>query len=124
MSRFEDAMQTGGACMMYELSDPYVYWPGGAVADAITIDAIWTGMHQGDEFDDRGISECARAEVQIWADDDNGVASPAIQKDIIVKDGAHWRVMEILETTGGLHRLNVERVDRAVVGRGRGRNRG
>ena len=120
MSRFTDAFQIGGEALLYSNGETVDYWPAGVEDDAIEITAIWTGLTSGDRDDGRGRSEYAEAEVQIWADDTRGVAEPAVRLDKIIKGGAEWRVMNIIETVAGMHRLSVERVARSVVGRGRG----
>lgn len=121
MSKFSDAMQVAGAGLMDRLADAIAYWPAGVEDDEIEIVGIFTGQVAREADSGRMRDGGHRGELQVWADDANGVAAPAILSDIAVIDGANWRVIEILETVGGIHRLLVERVERNVVGRGRGR---
>lgn len=121
MSAFNDAMTFGNEALLEATGEAYEYWPGGVEDDAIEIDAIWTGLGRGDREGARGgRNEFAEAEVQIWADDTRGVAEPAVRLDKILRSGHEWCVMAVLESVGAMHRLAVERVDRSVVGRGRG----
>lgn len=121
MSKFTDAMGVGGASLMDQLADTVEYWPGGDEESAVEIVAVFTGQaareDDGGRFRDGG----HQGELLVWADADLGVVAPNLKSDIAVVNGAEWRVMEILETVGGMHRLMVERVVRGVVGRGRGR---
>lgn len=121
MSRFTDAMNIANEALLNATGDTVEYWPGGVEDDALEITAIWTGQIRGDRDDARaGRSEYNEAEVQIWADDVRGVAEPDLRLDKILHAGAEWRVMAILESVAGMHRLSVERVARSIVGRGRG----
>lgn len=121
MSRFSESMSFGNEALMDNNGDGIEYWPAGDEDEAIEIDAIWTELTTQELGDDRRQTQTGRAECQIFADDDRGVASVTLKADVIVKDGGRWVVMEILETVAGMHRLLVEAETRGVVGRARGR---
>lgn len=121
MSRFDEQMAIGGAGLMDQLGDVIEYWPAGVEDDAVEIVAVFTGQTAREEDAGRFRDKGHRGELMVWADAEIGVAAPNLKSDIAVVNGMSWRVMEILETVGGLHRLQVERVTRNVVGRGRGR---
>jgi hypothetical protein len=121
MSRFNEQMAIGGAGLMDQLGDVIEYWPGGDEDSAVEIVAVFTGQTSREEDAGRFRDGGHKGELMVWADAEIGVAAPNLKSDIAVVNGASWRVMEILETVGGMHRLQVERVTRNVVGRGRGR---
>lgn len=117
-------MAAGNAALLHETGDVHAYWPAGVEADAIEIDVIWTGQRTFEQPAMReGKEQVEQAEAQVWANETNGVASPKILHDKIVHGGVVWTVVGVLETVGGMHRLQMERVKRTVVGSGRGRGR-
>lgn len=120
MSRFKDAFTYGADALMDQCGDAMEYWPLGVEDDAFDLDVIWTDLMTRDSAEGRGIGSSSLAEVQIWADDARGIEAVTIKSDLLVRNTVQWRVMAILETVGGMHRLTVERCDRSVVGRGRG----
>lgn len=117
MSRFSDAMTIGGEAIMLSLANPYKYWPAGVEDDAIDIDAIMTPGASREEKSERGMTQVSRGELQVWVAD---VPVPNLKADIVVVGGAPWRVVEIMETTGSIHRLAIETDQRGIVGRRRG----
>lgn len=121
MSKFTDAMAIGGASLMDQLGKLREYWPAGDEDSAVEIVSVFTGQEAQEDDGGRFRDGGHQGELLVWADAGLGVAAPNLKSDIAVVNGAEWRVMKILETVGGMHRLQVERVSRGVVGRGRGR---
>jgi hypothetical protein len=107
---------------MEQCSDLRSYWPGGLASAAVMRMVIFTaGIGRDEPVGGRlGESLVERGEIQVWADGVRGIAQPKVKSDIVVIDGAPWRVMEKVETVGGMHRLGVEKMGRSVVGGGRG----
>lgn len=120
MSKFTDAMAIANAALLDAAGDSIEYWPAGEEADAITIDAIFTGQMASVVDRERGKGEVHRGELQIWADATRGVETPDLLNDLAVIDDVNWRVVEIIETVAGMHRLVVEKSKRDTTGRGRG----
>lgn len=123
MSKFTAAMESANDSLLDQLGDTVEYWPGGVEADGRDIDAIWTDGTTLEHDDPKrpGASGVAVAEVQVWSDDTRGVAEPNLKSDALVRAGRVWRVVQVIETVGGMHRLLVEWTSRAVVGSSRGR---
>ena len=121
MSRFSEAFAAGGEGLMHATADRLVYWPGGVEADALEIEIILTVEQAEDAPGEYGVKAVAKAEAQVWANGLEGVAEPQLKVDLIVQGTTLWRVMRKIETVAGMHRLGLEQVERAVVGRGRGR---
>lgn len=121
MSRFGDAMGHGLASLIHETGETVLYWPAGEEADEIEIQGIFTAMRGMEAEDGSMRSDIRRGEVQIYADATLGVETVDLRNDIVIIDGAQWRVTEVFETVAGMHRLQVEWSDRAVARRSRGR---
>lgn len=121
MSVFSDQIGLGNAALLAQCGDTIEYWPSGVEDDAVEIQAIFTVWQGQNVSEGRNSDEAWRGEIQIWADDDQGVAVPNMKGDVVVYGGKRWVVTEVLETMAGMHRLQVERGRRDVVGRGRGR---
>lgn len=121
MSAFGDQMESANEMLLEQTGDSIEYWPAGVEADAVDIDAIWTGLGEQVEQREHGAEVVRRAEVQIWADDTRGIETVNVKGDKIVRVGETWTVVAVLETVAGMHRLHAELGNRDVVGRSRGR---
>lgn len=120
MSAFDDYMKQGSEALLAQLGDTRAYWPGGDSGSAVNISVAFTPGMKHEEDDGGGAFTVQQGEAMIYADDTLGVATPVILADIIVIGSGQWRVTEIHETVGGMHRLGIELSSRAVRGRGRG----
>lgn len=118
MSLFDDHIAVGNAGLMDQLGEARAYWPGGASGSAVTISIALNKRIKREDEGDRDDDMVREAEAMVLVSD---VAAPVPLSDIIVDGSEHWRVMEISETVGGMHRLGLELMERSVRGRGRGR---
>lgn len=116
MSKYDDQIAFGNTQLFEQLADDRAYWPGGDSGAAVTIPVVFTGHITEDLSEERGTkTQLAIAEAMVLQSD---VASPVIKSDIVVIDSDNWRVMRVLESVGGIHRLEIQKMARSVAGGG------
>jgi hypothetical protein len=111
----------GSPGLLHQLADVVAYWPLGVEDDALSIVGVMEVMGRETvrgQYDDE--AEAARAELLIYADDTKGVASPALEEDVVVVDGVSWLVVSVVNTTAGVHRLALAWSAEVASGGGRG----